>query len=163
MIECRCVWPTHQNDAWPLKVIYCAIKTSVMARKELAAKAACCCCTLPCPDAGRCTKARERFILSISEQMQAQRLNHLPYAPQEEKRQKKKRKAEAKPSTQADSSIAGNNDDDGWNRELHPWRPFDREKDLNMGPKIADKDRLIKQAGNLTSRFGSNSGQRNFL
>ena len=32
-----------------------------------------------------------------------------------------------------------------------------------MGPKMADKDQMMKQAGNLTSRFGSNSGQRNFL
>ena len=32
-----------------------------------------------------------------------------------------------------------------------------------MGPKVVDKDQLLKQSGNLTSRFGSTSGQRNFL
>ncbi len=77
---------------------------------------------------------------------------------QEEKRQKKKRKAEQK---QGEASTAAG--DDSWNPALHPWRPFDRDKDLNMGPKLADKDQLMKSAGNLTSRFGSKSGQRNFL
>ena len=32
-----------------------------------------------------------------------------------------------------------------------------------MGPQVVDKDQMMKQSGNLTSRFGSNSGQRNFL
>ena len=81
-------------------------------------------------------------------------------ALQEEKRQKKKRKAEQKQKQGEASTVAG---DDSWNPALHPWRPFDREKDLNMGPKPADKDQLMKSAGNLTSRFGSKSGQRNFL
>lgn len=80
---------------------------------------------------------------------------------QAEKRQKKKRKAEEKQKQQGDAVAGGG--DDSWNPSLHPWRPFDREKDLVMGPRIADKDQLMKSAGDLTSRFGSKSGQRNFL
>jgi len=46
----------------------------------------------------------------------------------------------------------------------HPWRPFDREKDLNIASKPANKDELLKKAGSLTGRFGgSTSGQRTFL
>ncbi|DBB10067.1 TPA: hypothetical protein ACH3X3_001657 [Trebouxia sp. C0006] len=46
----------------------------------------------------------------------------------------------------------------------HPWRPFDREKDLNIASKPANKDELLKKAGSLTGRFGgSTTGQRTFL
>ncbi|KAA6418637.1 MAG: hypothetical protein FRX49_11462 [Trebouxia sp. A1-2] len=48
--------------------------------------------------------------------------------------------------------------------DKHPWRPFDREKDLNIASKPANKDELLKQAGSLTGRFGGNTtGQRTFL
>ena len=46
---------------------------------------------------------------------------------------------------------------------MHPWRPFDRDKDLIAGPRLGDKDQLMKAAGNLTSRFGSKTGERSFL
>eukprot|EP00897_Mesotaenium_endlicherianum_P003367 jgi/Mesen1/3058/ME000018S02364 len=45
----------------------------------------------------------------------------------------------------------------------HPWRPWDRDKDLSAGPKAMklDKDNM---AGGLSSRFGSsNPGGRSFL
>ena len=46
----------------------------------------------------------------------------------------------------------------------HPWRPFDREKDLNIASKPASKEDLLKKAGSLTGRFGgSTSGHRTFL
>lgn len=39
----------------------------------------------------------------------------------------------------------------------HPWRPFDREKDLQQGPKGDAKD-VLKRAGKLSSRFASGGG-----
>ena len=51
---------------------------------------------------------------------------------QAEKRQKKKRKAEEK-QKQGDAVAGGG--DDSWNPALHPWRPFDRDKDLGVGPQ----------------------------
>ena len=46
----------------------------------------------------------------------------------------------------------------------HPWRPFDREKDLNIAARPVSQEDLLKKAGSLTGRFGnSTSGQRTFL
>ncbi|KAL0031255.1 hypothetical protein WJX77_011655 [Trebouxia sp. C0004] len=46
----------------------------------------------------------------------------------------------------------------------HPWRPFDREKDLNIASKPANQDELLQKSGSLTGRFGgSTTGQRTFL
>lgn len=45
----------------------------------------------------------------------------------------------------------------------HPWRPFDREKDL-QATKPKNQAELVRQMGDLTSRFGtSNAGPRKFL
>lgn len=45
----------------------------------------------------------------------------------------------------------------------HPWRPFDREKDLNIGAKPVSQADLLKKAGSLTGRFGGPVGRRTFL
>ena len=46
----------------------------------------------------------------------------------------------------------------------HPWRPFDREKDLNIAAKPASQQELLKKAGSLSGRFGgTTSGHRTFL
>ncbi|KAL0052999.1 hypothetical protein WJX82_011271 [Trebouxia sp. C0006] len=58
----------------------------------------------------------------------------------------------------------GNQNTQGEWEGKHPWRPFDREKDLNIASKPANKDELLKKAGSLTGRFGgSTTGQRTFL
>ena len=45
----------------------------------------------------------------------------------------------------------------------HPWRPFDRDKDL-QATKPRNQAELVKQMGDLGSRFGtSNAGPRKFL
>ncbi len=76
---------------------------------------------------------------------------------QEEKRKKKKQKLEEKSKAKAEPS-------EDWDPSSHPWRPFDREKDLNMGPKSLSKEEMLKKAGTLDSRFaGTPSGQRSFL
>lgn len=75
----------------------------------------------------------------------------------------KKRKAEEKQAAAAGKAAgAGGDADDSW-KGVHPWRPFDRDKDLIAGPRLGDKDQLMKAAGNLTSRFGSKTGERSFL
>jgi len=44
----------------------------------------------------------------------------------------------------------------------HPWKPWDREKDLTAGRKIVNFDSENLAQG-LSSRFSSGSFQRNFL
>ena len=46
----------------------------------------------------------------------------------------------------------------------HPWRPFDRDKDLDLKPKAANPDQLIRQAAAMTAgRFQSAGNTRHFL
>ncbi|KAK9803593.1 hypothetical protein WJX72_003080 [[Myrmecia] bisecta] len=72
----------------------------------------------------------------------------------EKKAKTKKRKAEGKPDEGSEAWV-GN----------HPWRPFDREKDLGAVPgKPISKEELLKQSGTLSNRFGDTSKtQRHFL
>ncbi|KDD74320.1 hypothetical protein H632_c1403p0 [Helicosporidium sp. ATCC 50920] len=63
---------------------------------------------------------------------------------------KKKRKAE----------------EEDWDRSAHAWRPFDRERDLNLARPQADPKSLVAKLPSLSSRFGSgqgSSGGRSFL
>lgn len=53
---------------------------------------------------------------------------------------------------------------DDWDATKHPWRPFDREKDLlppSQGKATAAD--LMKNSGNLKARFSGNNTQRTFL
>ncbi|BDA44900.1 probable DnaJ homolog subfamily C member 5 at C-terminar half [Coccomyxa sp. Obi] len=78
----------------------------------------------------------------------------------DEKKKKKEKKRKAEDSDRGKSE----GDKDTWDPKVHPWRPFDREKDLNIGPKVVTKEELMKKAGTLDSRFaGTPSGQRSFL
>ena len=43
----------------------------------------------------------------------------------------------------------------------HPWRPFDREKDLDVSGKPADQKQFMSKVGDLSGRFGSSA--RKFL
>eukprot|EP00884_Botryococcus_braunii_P023488 jgi/Botrbrau1/9823/Bobra.0313s0002.1 len=71
-----------------------------------------------------------------------------------ERAKKKARKAEGVPQGEKQE----------W-EGVHPWRPFDREKDLLAGPPCpSGKEDMMKKAGNLAGRFSSgSSGPRSFL
>lgn len=82
------------------------------------------------------------------------------YTSQEEKKKKKEKKRKIEDQGREKSE----GDKDTWDPKVHPWRPFDREKDLNIGPKVVTKEELMKKAGTLDMRFaGTPSGQRSFL
>ena len=65
-------------------------------------------------------------------------------------------------SKQASDAKTQQDEDSSW-KGKHPWRPFDREKDMNIGPKPVTQQDLLKKAGSLTGRFGGQTGQRTFL
>ncbi|GBG93045.1 hypothetical protein CBR_g58400 [Chara braunii] len=68
-------------------------------------------------------------------------------------KKKKKGKKERNSAEVVDEEWVGN----------HPWKPWDREKDLVIGPKAISWDKN-KQAASLAARFGSDDqGQRHFL
>lgn len=78
----------------------------------------------------------------------------------QKRRSEKKRKA-AEDGKPAAAGVGG--EDASWVGS-HPWRPFDREKDLNIGPKPVSKEAILKSAGTLGSRFGgTGAGGRSFL
>ena len=81
---------------------------------------------------------------------------------QDEKRQRKKeKKRKAEDSGAAEQATGGHGE--SWVGS-HPWRPFDREKDLSIGPKPVSREEIMKKAGTLGSRFlGNASGGRSFL
>ena len=59
------------------------------------------------------------------------------------------------------ATVGGGED---WDRSAHPWRPWDREKEMGgSGTKSADAKKIIESSQNLTSRFGGGSQQRSFL
>ena len=77
----------------------------------------------------------------------------------EQHNEKKVKKRKAK-------EVEGNGDNakqGAWEGK-HPWRPFDREKDLNIASRPVSQEDLLKEAGSLTGRFGGSSvGHRTFL
>lgn len=85
---------------------------------------------------------------------------------QHQEKKSKKRKSDATEPGSAKSKQAPDSKtqgvDSNW-KGTHPWRPFDREKDLNFGPKPVDQQELLKKAGSLHGRFGGAVGQRTFL
>lgn len=77
-------------------------------------------------------------------------------------KQAKKDKKSAKASAAAGSAPAEEGDGD-WEAN-HPWRPFDRDRDLGNQVMPQSKEALLKKTGNLTSRFqGTAEGGRSFL
>ena len=73
---------------------------------------------------------------------------------QEKKKEKKKKKGTtAAPVEGATEEWEGS----------HPWRPFDRDRDLQIGSRPTSQAALMKQMGNLSGRFGSNAQDRKFL
>ena len=47
----------------------------------------------------------------------------------------------------------------------HPWRPFDRERDMGASLRPASREDMLKQTGSLTNRFsgGDAAQKRTFL
>jgi len=81
----------------------------------------------------------------------------------------RKRKSEKNPDRIAGSDgkqqLKPSGDSD-WDRSAHPWRPFDREKDLEIKPTgRTNPQELLKNMKGLKSRFGggNSSGGRTFL
>jgi len=71
--------------------------------------------------------------------------------------QEKKRKRDK------ESKKAG--DDQGEWEGSHPWRPFDREKDMQASVKPRNQEEFVKQMGSLAGRFGGgkDTAPRKFL
>jgi curved DNA-binding protein CbpA len=87
----------------------------------------------------------------------------------QQNQQKKKKKSSKDESTTAgkkrkkidggDGGKKGKEDEDDWDREAHPWRPFDREKDLEIKPSGSrDPKELLKNMKGLSSRFAGSGG-----
>jgi curved DNA-binding protein CbpA len=88
-------------------------------------------------------------------------------AKQQNKKKKKKTSKEdptasKKRKKSSKEGEAGEEEEDDWDREAHPWRPFDREKDLEIKPSGSrDPKELLKTMKGLSSRFaGSGNGAR---
>lgn len=83
------------------------------------------------------------------------------WPPQQQEPTKKKRKKGDKAA-----AGAGAKQQQDWDPTQHPWRPFDREKDLGPGLDAkANPADLLKNAKALGSRFsgGQGSQHRSFL
>lgn len=64
-----------------------------------------------------------------------------------EERKERKRKA-------PDAGTSEGRASEAW-AGSHPWRPFDRDKDLQQAPKKVTSQDLLKKAGSLAGRFAS--------
>jgi hypothetical protein len=85
--------------------------------------------------------------------------------PEKKKRKKDKGDKEQKAAAAAGAGAAGASEQD-WDPTQHPWRPFDREKDLGAGLKgPANPQDLLNNAKALGTRFagGQGSADRTFL
>lgn len=45
----------------------------------------------------------------------------------------------------------------------HPWKPFDRDTDLDLKGKPKDPQKLLQATGNLGNKFSSGGNSRSFL
>jgi curved DNA-binding protein CbpA len=93
-----------------------------------------------------------------------------------EKQQNQKKKAKTKTKTgtkeSTDDTSTGRKrkkasgggkeeNEDDWDREAHPWRPFDREKDLDIKPSGSrDPQELLKNIKGLSSRFAGSKSSK---
>jgi curved DNA-binding protein CbpA len=82
-----------------------------------------------------------------------------------EKREKKRKAAGPAEGGAAAGPAGAAAAGDDWDRAAHPWRPFDREKDLDSGPPKASNPReMLNSLPALGSRFaGTQGGGRSFL
>jgi hypothetical protein len=77
----------------------------------------------------------------------------------------KKRKADGSKGDKKNGDKKNTAEQLGYDPKMHPWRPFDREKDLGPGLNArSNAADLLKGTQALTSKFGgSQSGGRTFL
>ncbi len=79
--------------------------------------------------------------------------------------QKQKKQARNEKAAKQKQPATAAQEDTSWVGQ-HPWRPFDRERDLGIAPKPVGKEELLKSAGSLSGRFGgggASEAQRSFL
>ena len=79
--------------------------------------------------------------------------------------QKQKKQARNEKAAKQKQPATAAQEDMSWVGQ-HPWRPFDRERDLGIAPKPVGKEELLKSAGSLSGRFGgggASGAQRSFL
>ena len=70
------------------------------------------------------------------------------------------RKAKKEKKAVANQAAADGEDWEG----KHPWRPFDREKDLGGQSRPTNKEEMLRKTGGLSARFQGNAGGgRTFL
>ncbi|KAF3339972.1 Protein HLJ1 [Carex littledalei] len=79
----------------------------------------------------------------------------------EKHREEKKKKEKEKKLKKERGGIGKEKEKDEWEGN-HPWKPWDREKDLTAGRKNVNLDPKDMSKG-LTSRFSGGTTQRNFL
>lgn len=78
-----------------------------------------------------------------------------------EKHKESTNKSRSKKKSKQDPSVKELAAKDEWEGN-HPWKPWDREKDLTAGRQSVNLD-TNNMAQGLTSRFSSGSFQRSFL
>ena len=72
------------------------------------------------------------------------------------------RKAKKEKKAAAANQTAAADEED-WEGK-HPWRPFDREKDLGGQSRPTNKEEMLRKTGGLSARFQGNAGGgRTFL
>lgn len=86
----------------------------------------------------------------VDQYNKAKRSKSLVEKHKESTKSRSKKKSKQEPSVK-----------DEW-EENHPWKPWDREKDLTAGRQSVNLD-TNNMAQGLTSRFSSGSFQRSFL
>lgn len=75
---------------------------------------------------------------------------------------KEARRAAKKQKKEAAAAKKEGGQDDGDAGDW-PWRPFDREKDLEIKPTAKSGAAILKNAGGLGGKFSSAGGTRHFL
>ena len=109
------------------------------------------------------------------EKQQQQQQQQQPAHPKKKKKRIEKEKVDAKSEgkkkrkngKEEEEEVGG----EDWDRAAHPWRPFDREKDIERKPSgVNNPQELLKNMKGLSSRFagsgggaGGGAGGRSFL
>lgn len=103
------------------------------------------------------TSSRQKSLVELHQE-------RLAGGKKKEKKEKKKKKKEKKQKTEGGGGGGGGGDA-GYDPTQHPWRPFDREKDLGPGLDAKAKAQdLLKGQRALGSKFsGGQGGGRTFL
>ncbi|KXZ55202.1 hypothetical protein GPECTOR_3g346 [Gonium pectorale] len=82
------------------------------------------------------------------------------HATGEKKRKEEKAARKAAKRQKKEEEAAGGAADGG---AEHPWRPFDRERDLELRPKAKSGSDIVRSAAALGAKFSGGGVQRHFL